>query len=80
MNEIDKLRVLLPHLIEHSRSHEKEFTKWAEVLGNNGRQEAAALMDEAIGHLHAAAQDLEKALKKLGGALKGKGNSHHHHD
>ena len=80
MNEIDKVRVLLPHLIEHGRSHENEFTKWAEVLVSNGRPEAAALMDEAIGHLQAATQSLEEALKKLGGPLKGKGHSHHHHD
>jgi len=80
MNEIDKVRVLLPHLIEHSRSHENEFAKWAEVLSSNGRHEAAALMNEAIGHLQAAAQGLEEALQKLGGPLQGKGHSHHHHD
>jgi rubrerythrin len=79
MNEIDKVRVLLPHLIEHSRSHEKEFAKWAGVLGSKGQHEAATLMHEAIGHLQAAAQGLEEALNKLGGPLKGKDHSHHHH-
>jgi hypothetical protein len=80
MKEINKVRVLLPHLIEHSRSHEKEFAKWAEVLGSNDQHEAANLMNEAIGHLQAAARGLEDALVKIGGPLQGKGHSHHHHD
>jgi hypothetical protein len=78
MNEIDKVRVLLPHLIDHSRNHEQEFAKWAAVLGTNDQQEAATLMNEAIGHLQAAVKGLEDALQKIGGPLKGK--SHHHHD
>ena len=80
MKEIDKVRVLLPHLIEHSRSHEQEFAKWAAVLGTNGRHEAAALMNEAIGHLQSATKGLEDALKKLGGPLKGKSLHEHPHD
>jgi hypothetical protein len=80
MKEIDKVRVLLPHLIEHGRSHEEEFAKWAAVLGNNGQHEAATLMNEAIGHLQAATQGLEDALAKIGGPLQGKGHHHHHHD
>jgi hypothetical protein len=80
MTEIEKVRVLLPHLIEHSHSHEKEFAKWKAVLGSNGQHEAAALMGEAIGHLRQAAQGLEDALAKIGGPLKKKDHPHHHHD
>jgi rubrerythrin len=81
MTEVEKVRVLLPHLIEHNHSHEKEFAKWATVLASNGQQEAAALMNEAIDHLQKAAQGLEAALTRIGGPLKGKDHHHqHHHD
>ena len=79
MTEIEKVRVLLPHLIEHSHSHEQEFAKWASVLDENGRQEAAILMNEAIAHLREAAQRLDAALAEIGGPLEGKGKGHHHH-
>jgi hypothetical protein len=79
MTEVYKVRVLLPHLIEHNHSHEKEFAKWAAVLDSNGQQEAAVLMNEAIVHLQKAAQGLEAALTKIGGPLAEKGHHHHHH-
>ena len=79
MTEIEKVRVLLPHLIEHTHSHGQEFAKWAAVLDENGQQEAAVLMNEAFAHLQKAAQGLEDALAKIGGPLAGKGHHHHHH-
>lgn len=79
MTEVEKVRTLLPHLIEHSRSHEKEFAKWTEVLDSNGQHEAAALMNEAIGHLQEAAHDLEDALARIGGPIGKKDHPHHHH-
>jgi hypothetical protein len=79
MTDVEKVRVLLPHLIEHTHSHEKEFAKWEAVLDSNGQQEAAVLMNEAIVHLQKAALGLEETLAKIGGPLAGKGHHHHHH-
>jgi len=79
MTEVEKVRVLLPHLIEHNHSHEQEFAKWAGVLDSNGQQEAAVLMNEAIAHLQKVAQGLESALAKIGGPLADKDHHHHHH-
>jgi hypothetical protein len=34
MNETDKLRVLIPHWIEHNSEHADEFRRWAEQAGD----------------------------------------------
>jgi len=64
MNEIDKLRVLIPHWIIHNNDHADEF------------RNRAVQADDAAPDILAAAElmaqvneSLEAALKKLGGAL-----------
>ena len=32
MNEIEKLRVLIPHWVEHNNEHAQEFRDWAEHI------------------------------------------------
>ena len=32
MNDLEKLRVILPHWIEHNIGHGREFANWAETL------------------------------------------------
>jgi hypothetical protein len=70
MDEIDKLRVLLPHWIEHNGEHAREFREWAERagMGRDALLAAADLVEEANGRL-------EEALEQLGGPLE-----YHHHD
>jgi len=71
MNEIEKLRVLLPHWIEHNGEHASEFKKWAEKAEPAVREAilaAAGLVDEANGRLL-------DALEQLGGPLE---HEHHH--
>ena len=64
MNERDKLRVLLPHWIEHNRDHAGEFRDWAKQAGQARGEllDAARLLEEATGKL-------EQALDLLGGPL-----------
>lgn len=67
----EKLRILLPHWIEHNGEHAKEFRDWA---GRGGEAEesilaAAQLVEEANARL-------EEALGTLGGPLE---HPHHHH-
>jgi hypothetical protein len=64
MKETDKLRVLLPHWIEHNGEHATEFRNWAERAG--AAQDA--LLDAAR-LLVAANARLEEALEELGGPL-----------
>jgi hypothetical protein len=68
MKEIDKLRVLLPHWIEHNGEHAGEFRDWAKRAGvaQAFLLNAAQLLEEANIQLH-------EGLEELGGPLE-----HHH--
>jgi hypothetical protein len=64
MNETEKLRVLIPHWIEHNQEHANEFRRWAEKAENASEDilTAAKIMDNAN-------RSLKAALEKLGGAM-----------
>jgi len=64
MQETDKLRVLIPHWIEHNREHAAEFRDWAERAG-----EAAPEILAAADVVIQANASLDAALEKLGGPL-----------
>lgn len=64
MNEIEKLRVLLPHWIEHNEEHAAEFRQWAERT-----DEAGAEIMAAAHQMEIVNRSLRAALEKLGGAL-----------
>lgn len=76
MNEMEKLRVLLPHWIEHNRSHEAEFARWAEISRQADHEDVADLISRTIDHMRQANEELAQALDKVGGPLEG---GHHHH-
>lgn len=72
MNEKEKLRILLPHWIEHNEEHADEFRRWAEQAGEAASDILAAA--EAMAWVNGS---LAKALEKLGGPL----NAYlHHHE
>lgn len=79
MDDLDKIRVILPHWIEHNLGHGKEFAKWADVLVENGREDLAILLKKAEASLKDADSSLKEALQKTGGALEGHQHGHHHH-
>jgi predicted metallo-beta-lactamase superfamily hydrolase len=64
MNETDKLRVLIPHWIEHNQEHAQEFRDWAKKAGDASTDilTASEIMEQAN-------KTLETALEKLGGPL-----------
>jgi hypothetical protein len=62
MNEIEKLRVLIPHWIEHNEEHASEFQLWAE-LAKEASQDILATAENMM----RANQALAEALEKLGG-------------
>jgi hypothetical protein len=70
MSETDKLRVLLPHWIEHNGEHAWEFREWA------GRARVAGdALTAAAGLIEEANAQLELVLDQLGGPL-----DQHHDD
>lgn len=76
---LEKLRILLPHWVEHSHSHQAEFKKWLEVARAEGQAEAAAEIDRAVALMAETDTALEKALALLGGRLDAHQHGHHHH-
>ncbi len=77
-NTIKKLRVLLPHWIEHNISHMAEFRKWEGESRKESEKEVAQLLDKAIHNMEETGKSLSEALEKIGGPLDG-GKGHHHH-
>jgi hypothetical protein len=73
MDDRDKLRVLIPHWIEHNEEHAAEFERWAGAVDSVSSEIRAA--SEAITNANYA---LTTALQKLGGPLE-HGESHQHH-
>jgi len=58
MNDIEKLKILLPHFIEHGYEHAKTYEDWEVKLRNLGMldnadyfKKAAMLIKEAISEL-----------------------------
>lgn len=82
MKDVDKLRVLLPHWIEHNHEHGAEFFRWAETLAID-TPEIAGLLRRAAEALQSAQHSLEEALHRAGGPLAApshdSSSQHHHH-
>lgn len=76
--ELEKLRILLPHWIEHSHSHQEEFQKWAKTAEQEGEATAASEIKKALEAMSTADTALTKALESLGGQLAGHHHHHHH--
>lgn len=79
MEQMEKLRVLLPHWIEHNRGHAEECGKWSALARDAGEETVAAHIDAAIAAMNQANELLEKALSAAGGELPEHGHHHHHH-
>ena len=62
MNEIEKLRILIPHWMQHNDEHAEEYQRWAEKTA-----EASADILAAVEALKKVNQALGSALEKLGG-------------
>ncbi|MDR4497646.1 MAG: hypothetical protein MRK02_06960 [Candidatus Scalindua sp.] len=78
-NTSNKLRVLLPHWIEHNNNHIAEFRKWAGEARTDSEQEIIQLLEKAISDMGEAGKSLCEALEKVGGPLASKSEHHHHH-
>jgi hypothetical protein len=80
MEEKERLRVVLRHLIEHNEGHGEDYKRWIELAKTNGLDHVATLISEASAHMSKASDALKKALDHLGGAPEsGHGHSHDHH-
>ena len=64
-NELAKLRILLPHWIEHNGEHAESFREWAEKVRGMGLEEVAQRIEEAVGYMATCNEALTAALKAL---------------
>jgi len=64
-NELAKLRVLLPHWIDHNEEHAASFRRWADKARALGQEETAQRIEEAVERMAACSQALAAALKEL---------------
>ncbi len=78
MDNVEKLRLLLQHWMDHNDGHVEEFEKWRTTMNNEGQQELADHIGEAVAAMAEVNEKLAKALEKGGGPVQG-GDSHHHH-
>lgn len=83
MSDIEKLRLLLPHWLEHNASHADDYHGWIERLTAAGEPHAAEHLAAAVEKLTGVNHDLEALLQHLGGPAEagehGHGHAHHHH-
>ena len=82
---VDKLRILLPHWVEHNQNHAAEYRKWADAARADGATSPAAQLGQAAANMAATDELLKRALKEVGGAAPhahaGHDHSHDHgHD
>lgn len=66
LTDLEKLRALLPHWMEHNAEHAAEFRAWAEKAREAGHGAAAREIENASGALGRANEALDAALRGLG--------------
>ena len=71
MTDAEKLRVLLPHWMEHNAEHAAEFREWAGRVLAAGHEHAAGNIEAAAEQLEQANDALAAAMEKLGVPLEG---------
>jgi hypothetical protein len=86
MDNLEKLRIMLQHWIEHNKGHVEEFEKWQKLMDSEGKTSLASSISRSIGLMDQVNSELHKALAEMGGttcATDSKQEStvhHHNHD
>jgi molecular chaperone GrpE (heat shock protein) len=79
MENVEKLRVLLQHWIDHNKGHVEEFENWRKIMADEGQQSLSAHITQAIKTMAEVNAELAKALHEVGGPKSGEDSGHHHH-
>jgi hypothetical protein len=77
MDNVEKLRVMLQHWIEHNKGHMEEFGKWQSVMTDEGKPALAGHITRAVELMATMNEELGKALQEAGGTKHD--DDHHHH-
>lgn len=65
MEDKERLRIVLRHLIEHNDGHLEDHKRWIELARSSGQDEIARLIGEANGCTEKAGNLLKEALRLL---------------
>ena len=77
MDDKERLRIVLQHLIGHNEGHAEDYVRWIELAKKNDMTHVAELITEASKQMGKASEALKRALGQLGGPPAG--DKHHHH-
>ncbi|MGD0229061.1 MAG: hypothetical protein ABSC19_01725 [Syntrophorhabdales bacterium] len=66
MEDKERLRIVLKHLIEHNEGHMEDYKRWIDLAKDAGLNEAAGLIEEASDQAERASAALKKALDLIG--------------
>ncbi len=64
-DDLAKLRILLPHWIEHNEEHAESFRKWARKGREMGLGEVARRIEEAVEGMEDCNRALTAALEEI---------------
>ena len=78
MSDIEKLRVLLPHWLEHNTAHADDYRAWVERAQAAGEPHVAEHLAAAVEKLEGVNRDLQTALEHLGGPVEAGEHDHLH--
>jgi len=76
VDQLEKVRVLLPHWIEHNKGHAEECRKWAAQAED---KDVHLHLNAALAAMEVVTNHLERALAAAGGAKADDHHDHHHH-
>jgi len=79
MKNVEKLRVLLQHWIDHNESHAEEFSKWEKIMTEDSEGNIADHIGEAVKAVKTVNEQLSNALLEAGGPKEERNREHHHH-
>lgn len=80
MDDKERIRIVLKHLIEHNEGHKEDYKRWVELARQNGLNDVASLIEEAGSYMEKTGSALDHALEHLGGAPHtGHAHPHDHH-
>jgi len=77
MDDIQRLGIVLRHLIEHNEGHAEDYARWIELAKSNKLSRVAELIAEASKQMNKASEALQSAIEEMGGAPAEE--KHHHH-
>lgn len=77
MDNVEKLRIMLQHWIDHNKGHVEEFEKWQKMMAEEGKTHLADHIGSAVAAMAKVNEELVKALNVAGGPGE---DDHHHHD